>query len=318
MPRELFEAGLIVDTLRQDPDEVPGDTIGWDLDIFEMAKLPFEVHIRGVHTSHLQLSSMHYHAAVMIDGSYPDGSVTFSSVQTSGLIHEKNRSYGNHDIIILNDNKPFDLIISKPCRIYTLAIEKEILEREFEALFKVPFEEVYKKQNIYLDPEESEACHTRFIEQMVMLKHGSEKRIFGKEDYAELEITILRKLLASFRFRPREISCLPKYIRDGRILLRRNINATYTIADLIDDLRISKRTIQHGFKHYLGFTPKEYQQHIRLNGIRKSILETRDPLITLSEIAANYNYTHPGHFSAEYKKFFGESPSETLRRVRNN
>jgi AraC-like DNA-binding protein len=314
MPKELFKAGLVTNISRQNPEEVPDYTHGWDLDINEMTKQPFEVHIRAVHTFHLQLSLMDYHSATMIDGGYPDGAVIFSCIKTNGLIHEKNRTYDNNDMIMLNDNKQFDLIVSKPCYIYTLAIEKEILEREFESFFEIPFIEVYKGQDICLDPEQSEAYYTLFREEMEMLQQRS-KENSSREVHAELEIEILKKLFAYFHFRPKEINYLPKYIRDGRVLLEQNINATYTIADLVDDLQISKRTIQHGFKHYLGFTPKEYQQYIRLNGIRKTILSVKDPRTTLSEIAANYNYSHLGHFSVEYKKFFGESPSETLRKV---
>jgi AraC-like DNA-binding protein len=112
------------------------------------------------------------------------------------------------------------------------------------------------------------------------------------------------------------VNYLPRYIREGRVLLQKHIHSTYTIADLVDELQVSKRTIQHGFKHYLGFTPKEYQQHIRLNGIRDTILTMNDPDISLSEVAAKYNYFHMGHFSTEYRKFFGETPSQTLQRLK--
>ena len=312
MPKSLFEAGLVVNTSQQHTEEVPNHTHGWDLDINEMTKRTFEVDIRGVHTSHLQLSLMRYHAAIMIDGGYPDGAVIFSFVKTDGLTHEKNRTYNNDGMIVLNDNKNFDLIISKPCYILTFAIEKEILEREFESFFNIPFMKVYKEQDICLN--QSEAYYLLFKEEMKILKERSPENT-SRESYAALEIEILKKLFSHFLFRPKEVNYLPRYIRNGRALLEQNINATYTISDLVDDLRVSKRTIQHGFKHYLGFTPKEYQQYIRLNGIRKTILNAEDPCIKLSEIAANYNYTHLGHFSTEYKKFFGESPSETLRKV---
>jgi len=314
MPKKLFDAGLVINESQQSHDELHNHTHGWDLDLNEMTKQPFAVDIRAAHTPHLQLSLMRYHAAMMIDGGYPEGAVIFSCFRTDGLIHEKNRTYHNGDMIMLDDNRHFDLIVSKPCYIYTLAIEKEVLEREFRSFFNIPFAQVYKEQDIYLDPDQSEDYYAIFKEQMGLLKQKAEENT-SKEAYAESETKILKKLFAYFLFRPKEINYLPKYIREGRVLLSENINATYTIADMVEDLQISKRTIQHGFKHSLGFTPKEYQQYIRLNGIRKTILSVKDPNITLSEIAANYNYFHLGHFSAEYKKFFGESPSETLRKV---
>jgi AraC-like DNA-binding protein len=317
MPKELFNAGNIIHTSRHNTEEVPDYTHGWDLDINEMTKQPFEVDIRAVHTFHLQLSMMRYHAAIMIDGGYPEGTVIFSCTKTQGLIHEKNRTYQNDDMIILDDNKHFDFIVSKPCSIFTLAIEKEILEREFESFFGIPFSDVYKERDIYLDPKRSEAYYSLFKKEMELLKEKSPEHT-SREEYASLEIGILKKLFAYFLFRPKEINYLPHYIRDGRALLQRHINATYTIADMVEDLQLSKRTIQHGFKHYLGFTPKEYQQYIRLNGIRNTILNVKDPHTSLSEIAARYNYYHLGYFSTEYKKFFGESPSETLRKVQQN
>jgi AraC-like DNA-binding protein len=315
MPKTLFEAGLVINTSQHHTEGVPNHTHGWDLDINEMTKRAFKVDIRGVHTSYLQLSLMRYHAAIMIDGGYPDGAVIFSFVKTDGLIHEKNRTYRNNDAIILNDNKHFDLIVSKPCYIFTFAIERDILEREFESFFNIPFTKVYKEQDIYLN--QSETYYLLFKEEMEVLKERSPENT-SREAYAALEIEILKKLFSHFLFRSKEINYLPRYIRDGRAFLEQNINATYTIADMVEDLQVSKRTIQHGFKHYLGFTPKEYQQYIRLNGIRDTILNVKDPHTTLSEIAARYNYYHLGHFSTEYKKFFGESPSETLRKVQHS
>jgi len=317
MSKELFIAGSVIHTSQQNTEEVPDYAHGWDLDINEMTKQPFEVDIRAVHTFHMQLSLMRYHAAIMIDGGYPEGTVIFSCIKTNGLMHEKNRTYHNDDMIMLNDNKNFDLIVSDPCYIFTLAIEKEILEREFESFFKKPFTHVYREEDIYLDQKQNEAYYLLFKEQMEVLRQRSPQNT-SREAYAALEIEILKKLFSYFLFRPKEINYLPRYIRDGRMLLEQNINATYTIADMVEDLKISKRTIQHGFKHYLGFTPKEYQQYIRLNGIRNTILTMKDPYTPLSEIAAKYNYFHLGHFSTEYKKFFGESPSETLRKVQHS
>ena len=314
MPKALFEAGLVINTSQQHTEDVPNHTHGWDLDINEMTKQPFKVDIYAVHTFHMQLSLMCYHAAIMINGGYPDGTVVFSCIKTNGLIHEKNRTYRHNDMIVLNDNKNFDLIVSEPCYIFTFAIEKEILEREFESFFKIPFAKVYKEQDIYLDLKQSDIYYTLFEKQMELIEEKSPENS-SAEAYAALEMEILKKLFSYFLFRPKEVHYLPHYIREGRVLLQKHINDTYTIADMVEDLQISKRTIQHGFKHYLGFTPKEYQQYIRLNGIRETILSMNDPEISLSEIAAQYNYFHQGHFSTEYRKFFGETPSQTLQRI---
>jgi len=80
------------------------------------------------------------------------------------------------------------------------------------------------------------------------------------------------------------------------------------------DLGISLRTLYRSFREYFDFTPKQYLQVLRLDKARR-VLEGGNPSRrSVSEIAMDHGYTHLGRFSVEYRSFFGETPSETLRR----
>jgi len=76
----------------------------------------------------------------------------------------------------------------------------------------------------------------------------------------------------------------------------------------------SERTLEYAFKEHYGFGPKEFITKHRLNHVQKHLRKS-DPLNkTVQQIAHKYGFWHMGQFSADYKKLFGELPSETLKK----
>jgi AraC family ethanolamine operon transcriptional activator len=53
---------------------------------------------------------------------------------------------------------------------------------------------------------------------------------------------------------------------------------------------------------------------LRLSGARLVLLSAHDRCETVTEIATSFGFVELGRFSVEYRKMFGESPSETLGR----
>ena len=63
-------------------------------------------------------------------------------------------------------------------------------------------------------------------------------------------------------------------------------------------------------------SPGAYLRAVRLNSVRKQ-LRLGDPQSTkISDIANACGFWHLGQFAADYKRHFGERPSETLARGR--
>ena len=61
--------------------------------------------------------------------------------------------------------------------------------------------------------------------------------------------------------------------------------------------------------------PEQYLRARRLNGVRK-ILRSHGPgEVRIYEVANEWGFWHMGQFAADYRKLFGERPSETLERV---
>jgi AraC-like DNA-binding protein len=73
-----------------------------------------------------------------------------------------------------------------------------------------------------------------------------------------------------------------------------------------------RRTLFYNFKRYIGYSPRQYFNRVRLSYCRKEIL-TGSKSITAT--ALDFNFHHLGEFSAFYKSIYGELPSESRRKA---
>ena len=90
-------------------------------------------------------------------------------------------------------------------------------------------------------------------------------------------------------------------------------NPTETSVPSIEDLaQISNMSItkfKSSFKQLFGSPPFQYRNKIRMNYAREMIVSKKK---TPSEMSHILGYTHPSNFTAAFKKYFGELPSDHL------
>lgn len=105
--------------------------------------------------------------------------------------------------------------------------------------------------------------------------------------------------------RRRTVHRAMEYIREG-------CRDPIPMAELSDAVGVSERTLHYAFKQHLGITPLAYAKSYRLHGVRRELEQKRTDRIT--EAASRWGFWHMGQFGADYKRLFGERPSDTLRR----
>ena len=77
---------------------------------------------------------------------------------------------------------------------------------------------------------------------------------------------------------------------------------------------VSIRSLQDGFKKYVGMSPTDYLRNVRLNRVREELLAERSFDSSIADIAFRWGFTHLGRFAKLYHERFGELPSETIRK----
>lgn len=84
-----------------------------------------------------------------------------------------------------------------------------------------------------------------------------------------------------------------------------------SIGEICQELRISRRSLNHAFIRVLGIPPVSYMRNIRLNRVRAALTHENSAHSTIAEIALRWGFWHMSLFSRYYRELFGELPSQT-------
>ena len=90
-----------------------------------------------------------------------------------------------------------------------------------------------------------------------------------------------------------------------------NLSNRITLTDLEKVSGLSQRALHNAFIKRFQMSPMQWVKQQRLVLVRKSLLNSYAQK-TVTEIATSFGFFNLGSFAVEYKKKFGESPSETL------
>jgi AraC-like DNA-binding protein len=138
---------------------------------------------------------------------------------------------------------------------------------------------------------------------------------------AQLEQTLLMLLLCGANHSYRDAlqatdkSVCPKHVVRAYQYMVANARESITIEDLTRLTGVSGRALYEGFRRFKGASPKACLRAIRMQEIRKELLEGDDS-DDVTVIAERWGFFHLGRFASNYQKIFGEKPSQTLRRRR--
>jgi len=103
-------------------------------------------------------------------------------------------------------------------------------------------------------------------------------------------------------------------VKDLQRWLHVNPTLPVTLADLCREAHASRRTLIQGFQDHLGMGPMAYVKLLRLHGIRRQLLAAEPGGLQIGAVAQGWGFHNAGHFAADYRRLFGESPRDTLQR----
>jgi len=87
------------------------------------------------------------------------------------------------------------------------------------------------------------------------------------------------------------------------------------VSDLCRVAGVGERTLEYAFKDVTGLTPMAFLNRLRHHRVRKRLLIAAPGSTTVAQEAAKWGFWHFGEFAKDYKKIFGELPSDTLMRA---
>ena len=104
-----------------------------------------------------------------------------------------------------------------------------------------------------------------------------------------------------------------RIVAKAREYLFEHRDRAVSIPELCDHTHVSRRTLQYCFEDVLGISPVVYLRRLRLNGIRRMLLEDVADTRCIGSVAADWGIDNFSQFSSDYKKLFGKSPSAYVK-----
>lgn len=99
-------------------------------------------------------------------------------------------------------------------------------------------------------------------------------------------------------------------VRRAEEFMRAHLGDPIGAIDMCNELQVSDRTLRLAFqkKYHLG--PMTYYRCLRLNAVRSRLKANQ--VQSIAALAQEFGFHHLGNFAGDYRRLFGEKPSQTL------
>jgi AraC-like DNA-binding protein len=109
-------------------------------------------------------------------------------------------------------------------------------------------------------------------------------------------------------------SIAPSFVKRVENYIEEHAHEPINIGDLAEWAGVSSRTLFMGFRQFRNTSPMNYLKEVRLRRVRDELVAAQPASGVVTAIAFRWGFSHLGHFTTDYKRRFGVSPSETLAR----
>ncbi len=104
-------------------------------------------------------------------------------------------------------------------------------------------------------------------------------------------------------------------VRMAEEIMRARCEEELSMAEIAREVGVGLRSLQLAFQEARSATPREVLSHMRMDRVRAMLLAPGEDA-RVTTIAMACGFSHLGRFAQVYRETYGESPSETLTRVR--
>lgn len=107
----------------------------------------------------------------------------------------------------------------------------------------------------------------------------------------------------------------PRSLKKALSLLEDHCAEPLTTADVAEAVGVSVRSLQEAFRSHLGTTPMAHLRTVRMSRIHAELVAGGEGA-SVTDVALRWGVTHAGRFAQEYRRMYGQPPSQTLRQGR--
>jgi AraC-like DNA-binding protein len=242
----------------------------------------------------------------------PSGTLTFG-LPVRGMRDWLGRPYEDSSVLPFNGASGIDGVSSPGFQAFTLSIAEDFV-RDVSETYQLPVPDYLHSGQ--LDRIISDSVSVRRLRSKLQKLTSDNMALLGRESEEELIVDLLSAALVD---RPIADKSTPAARANALSKVLEYVNKDRHEVDSVGEIcaatGVSWRTLDRAFKERFGIGPKAYLQRLRLTGVRNDLADS-PPDTFIADVANIWGFWHLGQFAQDYRKLFGELPSETLRRPR--
>jgi AraC family ethanolamine operon transcriptional activator len=320
-PDHKKPGNLVVHSLQtHDFDQLALAFHRWNLQFRQLSSGPFDGELHFAQAGGIQVVQVTVNQVVQARGGQVPGSYGFVPITTTNaeaLWRGTKQQPGQ--IVVHGPGQEIDHRTSRAYSTTLVSVDAELLRSVFATLQGFELEETLAKRlAIATAPATSSGLLARLqnVLNRLLAQPGLPAQPFAQRMF---EVECARWLVQAIGT-PEAFSRPDTRSANRRLVVRRvddymqaNIHEPLTILDFCKEGHASERTLHYAFHEVFGMSPMAYFKAQRLNCVRQALktAEFADDR-TVAEIAQHWGFWHTGNFAADYRRLFGELPSQTF------
>lgn len=309
----IFSANLRLDVTFSDPEEYEEAVPYWDLEQHQISSGRYLNRILAFHTSNLQIGIAQLSVGMFERGTIEPGTTMISlPADSNGPFYYCGRSLGENEIPALDSGDEYEILAHGSNTLLFIAVDCDLLEHQALNQTGQSFSNLIRGNRLIMPSQERvkrAARLTHILDQLLGRKSELspvEQRVLENE-VLEIIISGLCPRGKAFRLNPSLQAA-----RRAHHYIHRNLQEEITIVDLRTAAGCSHRTLFHGFRERYGMSPHKYLQTLRLNEVRRELCH-QPSYGKITEVAMKWGFFHLSRFTSQYRRLFGENPSDTVK-----
>lgn len=195
---------------------------------------------------------------------------------------------------VASSHSRVDLLSRGPATFYTMAVEREAVPREF----------------LKFDPPRAKRFR-RYLERLVAIADRQGPSAVRAASGRGV-LTFLSLLCDDESGRRQPVARRVAAVRRCEEYVLEHVEDNPTLGDLCGVAGLAARSLINAFHAVTGYSPMAYLKAQRLNAVHRELCEADHAKTRIIDVATNWGFWHMGHFAADYRAMFGETPSQTL------
>ena len=292
----------------------------WRLEFIQLDRGPFHADLRQVGGGVFQLGQASFGSRLHQEGETPPGLRSFVVPgDPSFRILWRGRAITSDDIGVFPPGGILDSVSQPGFNVLIPSLPQALLDLRAESLGLPTVDDIAGSDEVVrCDPVAVARLRgwlrtalDELLERPALLEDGP-----TSESVAWSMAGHLVRTLAAGRPAPRALSIGPRLrvSEDSLDYIAAHAGRDITVRELAGAVGVSERTLRRTFQERFGVSTKRYLKIRRLRATRRDLLRQDPDRAQVRDVALRWGFWHSSQFAQDYRREFGELPSETLHR----